>query len=54
MAAASKGHVDIVTVLIEAKAQVNTQSKVKLLPRPETHYTTHTIALLLESEQVQT
>ena len=35
------GHVDIVRLLIEAKAQVNKQKEVWLLLPPETHCTTH-------------
>ena len=41
MAASLEGHVDIVKILVEAKAQVNTQKEVWLLLPPETHCTTH-------------
>ena len=41
MVAASEGHVDIVRTLMEAKAQVNTQNKVRLFLPPDIHYTTH-------------
>ena len=37
MAASFKGHVDIVRMLIEAKAQVNTQNEVYMLLLPTEH-----------------
>ena len=41
MTASFEGHVDIVRILIEAKAQINTQNKVCCSYHQKTHYTTH-------------
>ena len=41
MAASLGGHVDIVRILIEAKAQINTQREVCCSYHQKIHYTTH-------------
>ena len=41
MTASFEGHVDIVRILIEAKAQINTQGEVCCSYHQKTHYTTH-------------
>ena len=41
MTASFEGHVDIVRILIEAKAQINAQEEVCCSYHQKTHYTTH-------------
>ena len=41
MKASFHGHVDIVRILIEAKAQINTQKEVCCSYHQKTHHTTH-------------
>ena len=48
MAASFEGHVDIVKILIEAKAQINTQEEVYMLLLPPLHNTSsYTVSLYI-------